>query len=1477
MDLAPRRKARRAGSAFGLVLLAALGCEPANRYAAPPPAEVTVSPPWKKGVTIYRTYSGVTRATETVSLRARVKGFIKEKHFKAGEDVKRGQLLIVIDEAPFQATLAQAEAKRAEAEASLTKAQQSKAREVAAAQLALDQAMLALARIEESRQRTLVSRNTSPQADLDRAEANRKKSEAQVDADKASLEQARTDYDVNILAARAALERARAEERAAKIDLEFCRISSPIDGRISRILVDVGNYVGDGQATELAQIFQEDPIYAYMSVGEDDLLMFRKQQRSGQRKDFRTDRIGLDLSMGDEADFPHPGRVEYVDPNVDPTTGTVQARGEFPNADRKIVSGLFVRVRVALEERPEALLIPETAIGSDQSGSFVLVVGAGDVVEKPRPVTLGSRVDDGFRVVEKGVTEADRIVIDGLQKARPGAKVKPVLKPLGAPEAPSASPPPTTSARREPRPPEPRADDRSASTMFSKFFIERPILANVIAYATVLLGVVALIGLPIEQYPQITPPTVQVSTVYPGADARVVADTVAGPIEDEVNGVEKMLYMSSTCAADGSYNLTVTFEVGTNLDMAQVLVQNRVAIAQPKLPNEVQRQGITTKKKSTSIIMVVALTSPKGTHDGLFLSNYASRAIKDELSRITGVGDINVFGSSNYGMRIWIDPEKLKARNLSTNDVLDAVREQNVQVAAGQLGQMPAPSAQAFQYSIRTLGRLVQPEEFGNIIIKSEPASAGTNSARLIRVKDVARVERGGQVYDQWCDVKGEVAAGMAIYQLPGANALSVAKAIRAKMEVLKKSFPDEDIAYSIPFNTTIFVEESIQEVYKTLYEAGILVLIVILVFLQDWRATLVPATTVPVTIIGAFAAMAALGFSVNMLTLFGLILAIGIVVDDAIVIVENAAHHIDHDHLPPKEATIKAMGEVIGPVIGITLVLMAVFLPTAFLGGITGQLYRQFALTIAATAFISAINAVTLKPAQCATYLRPSTGKKNAFYRGFNAVYDRIEAAYTAVVRRLVANVLPVMVVFLGLVALTGWWFNRLPAGFLPTEDQGYAVVGVQLPDAASQLRTRAVVNRIEDILRKTAGVHSWVMIGGNSILDSSVASNAATFYVVYDPYEERTSPELSQDSILGRLRGEFAKVQEAIVFAFPPPSIQGLGVAGGFQMELEDRGGAGLAQLQAITDEMLRDGNSQTALHALNSTFRSSVPQVYAQIDREKVKSLGIPLSEVFGTLQAALGSAYVNDFNYLERTYQVRVQADQRFRLTKDDIRRLEVRNRDGRMIPLGTVLTVEDRVGPQVITRYNKYPAAAINGEAAPGRSSGEALAIMEQMAESKLPNSMGYDWTGISFQEKRAGSQSIYVFALAVVLVYMVLAGQYESTLLPAAVLLVVPLALLGTVAAVAIRGMDVNIYTQIGIVLIIALASKNAILIVEFARELRAHGRSILDAATEAARSRFRPILMTSFAFILGIVPLLGARARAPRAARPWARRSSAG
>jgi len=1080
--------------------------------------------------------------------------------------------------------------------------------------------------------------------------------------------------------------------------------------------------------------------------------------------------------------------------------------------------------------------------------------------------------------------------------------------------------------------------------MLSRFFIDRPIFANVIAVVTVLFGVVALYRLPVERYPAITPPTVIISTSYPGANAKVVADTVAAPIEQQINGVENMMYMSSTSSADGSYSLTVTFEIGTNLDNAQVLVQNRLAVAEPSLPEEVRRQGVTVKKQSSNIILAISLTAPPpkdrfdlvldsaamadlyvtrdaavaaltqlgakaeqrskgdpnayrvtvpdefatdgpagadklrdvvitpgsggrvscrlsdvarvttlpGPYDGLFLSNYATLRLRDDLSRVRGVGDVLVRGVGSYAMRVWLDADRLAARQLTTDDVTAALRRQNVQVAAGQVGQPPNPSGQAFQMTVTTLGRLTDPAEFEGIVLKSGEAG------QVVYLRDVARVELGAQSYDTFNSRSGFDSANILIYQLPESNALDVAKGVRAAMAQIEPSLP-KGMEYNIPFDTTKFVDAAINSVYRTLLEAGGLVLCVILVFLQSWRALLVPATTVPVTIIGAFAFMPMLGFSINLLTLFGLVLAIGIVVDDAIVIVENVSQHIEKG-LPPREATIKGMDEVTGPVIAITLVLMAVFLPTAFLPGITGQLYRQFALTIAATAFISAVNALTLKPAQCATYLRPRTGR-NVFTRIFDAVYRPIERAYTWTIRHILKVWWVVLLVFVGLVGLTGWWYLKTPTGFLPNEDQGFVLIAVQLPDAASLDRTREVTERMNKVFRKykeQGKVENWFVLGGLSILDGTNAPNGATVFAAWTDWSQRKTPETQQDAIVKQMQMEFAQMPDAIIIVIVPPSIQGLGFAGGFQMQIEDRSGVGLDALQERATAIMDEARKRSEIAPqISSSFRAGVPQVYLNIDRVKAEQMGVKMDDVFAALQANLGSVYVNDFNKFDRTYQVRVQADARFRGDSSLIRKLEVRNRDGGRVPLGTLITPQSQVGPLSVIRYNLYPSAAINGGSAPGVSSGDAIKAMEEVTAQTLPPSMGFEWTSIAFQEKRVSGQAILVFGLAILFVYLVLAAQYESWLLPFAVILVVPLGVLGVVAGVNLRGMDNNVYTQIGVVLIIALASKNAILIVEFARELRHAGRPLREAVVEASRLRFRPILMTSFAFILGVMPLV--------------------
>jgi multidrug efflux pump len=1089
--------------------------------------------------------------------------------------------------------------------------------------------------------------------------------------------------------------------------------------------------------------------------------------------------------------------------------------------------------------------------------------------------------------------------------------------------------------------------------MFSHFFIDRPIFATVLSIVVVIVGGVAYLKLPIAQYPEVAPPTITVTANYPGANAKVVADTVATPIEQEVNGVENSIYMSSRCTNDGQMLLDVTFALGTNLDMAQVLVQNRVKIAEAKLPEDVKRQGVTTKKKSPSILLCVNLISEKEVDpetkkerfkfDQLHLSNYATTRIKDELARVKGVGDVTFLGPRDYSMRIWLDPQKLSARNMTASDVTKAIREQNVQVAAGRLGQPPTPTGQEFQLTLNTLGRLETEDQFRDIVVKTDADGSATYLRDVVSDDrpDQKGVELGAKNYDVNSYLDGDPAITLAVFQLPGSNAVETANAIRKEMERLKLDFP-KGIDYRLVYDTTVFIDESIASVFHTLIEAIVLVFVVVLVFLQNWRTTIIPMIAVPVSLVGTLAVMALLGFSLNNLSLFGLVLAIGIVVDDAIVVVENVERHMAMGK-STRDACRAAMTEVTGPVVAIALVLCAVFVPTAFMAGISGEFYKQFALTIAASTIISAFNSLTLSPAMCALLLKPHgheehghahqealprlgivllgglvamifladsvgtllgvalpghgeethsvdmakvwmlraglfvvggiagwflaaivNGILGAFFRGFNWAFDRATNLYGHIVTVFLRLSVVILLVYGGLIGLTVLGFRTVPVGFIPEQDKGYLVVNAQLPDGASLERSDEVVRRMTELAMKTEGVGHAISVPGYSILTGTNIPNVGGMFVILAPFEERAGhPEVSANAVANRLRAQYREIQEAQAVVFGAPPIDGLGSTGGFKLQVKDQTGLGLEALQGAVANVAGKGNSQEGkLVGLFSSFSANQPQLYVDVDRVKAKKQGVSLTDVFDTLQIYLGSAYVNDITLFNRNWQVNVQADARYRLKAEDVGKLRVRNSAGAMVPLETMITVRDVAGPAIVNHYNSKPSAEISGSTAPGVSSGQAISLMEQISKQELPGGMGIEWTELTFQQIKAGEDVLtkLVFPLAVVFVFLVLAAQYESWSLPLAIILIVPMCLLAAITGIWIAKMDNNIFTQIGLVVLVGLASKNAILIVEFAKQLQDEGKSAFDATIEASKLRLRPILMTSFAFILGVVPLVLAK-----------------
>ncbi|MEM7429793.1 MAG: multidrug efflux RND transporter permease subunit [Pseudomonadota bacterium] len=993
---------------------------------------------------------------------------------------------------------------------------------------------------------------------------------------------------------------------------------------------------------------------------------------------------------------------------------------------------------------------------------------------------------------------------------------------------------------------------------FTHFFVDRPIFASVISIVIVLIGAISYTQLPVGQYPEIAPPTIVVTANYSGADAETVAETVAAPIEEEINGVENMLYMSSYSTSAGTMSLTITFETGTDLDAAQVLVQNRVAIAEPRLPEEVRRVGITTRKSSPNLMMVVHMLSPDDSLDQLYVSNYARNNVRDVLIRLDGVGDLTIFGEREYSLRVWLDPDKLAAYELTSADVVAALREQNVQVSGGSIGAEPAPPGVGITYTVTTQGRFSTTRQFRDVIVKA------SSDGRLIRLQDVARVEIGARSYSTNSYLNGKPAVALAIFQRPGTNALQSASDIIATMQDLSKAFPP-GLEYRIVYNPTEFIAQSVTEVYKTLFEAVVLVVLVVLVFLQSWRTAIIPIIAIPVSLIGTFMAMSLLGFSLNTLTLFGLVLAIGIVVDDAIVVVENVERNIA-EGLSPREAAHRTVDEVGSAVVAMSLVLCAVFIPTAFVPGISGAFYKQFAITIATSTVISAVNSLTLSPALAAMLLKPHGEAKSKFALArfgswaaakFNKGFDRTSEGYSRVVLALAGRKLASLAVYAVLLGLTVWTFGKVPGGFIPQMDQGYGIVVVQLPDGASLQRTDEVVQRASKIILDTPGIQNAVAFAGFSGATFTNATNAAAIFAAFDPFEERAGKGRSAAELTGALFGRLQQIEEAFIIAIQPPSVRGIGQGGGFKMQIQERAGADMGRALQTAFAMMGASRNSPEVTRVFTTFSNSSPSFYLDIDRVKARQLNVPIGAIFETLEINLGSSYVNDFTAFGRRYDVRAQADQQFRLEPADMARLKVRSSTGALVPLGTLVEIKNTSGPYLVQRYNQFVSVPLQGSTSPGTSSGDALRAMEKIAMETLPQGMTFEWTELALQEKLTGNTAIYLFVLAIVMVFLLLAAQYESWTLPLAIMLIVPLSMLAALAGVMLRGMDNNILTQIGLIVLVGLAAKNAILIVEFARQLEDSGRGLIEATVEACKLRLRPILMTAFAFILGVVPLV--------------------
>ena len=1338
--------------------LLATGCGGRKETAQTMPVpEISVARPTVQNMTRTKEYPGYLTSEKTVDLVGRVSGTLQTIAYAPGSRVRQGQVLFVIEPTVYQDNVRQAEAELNTARANLEYAQNN------------------YTRMQEAMKSDAVSRIQVLQAQS------------------------------NVATSQAAVSNAEAALNTARTNLSYCTVRAPFDGTVSRNLVDAGGYVGGSvQPVTLATIYKDDHLYTYFKVADNQWLSMLMQQGDSIPRQ-------VSVSLGKDELLTYPAQLDYLSPNVDLNTGTLNIRARLDNPKGLLKSGLYVSITLPYGEQQQAILLPDASIGTDQLGKYIYVVNDSNIV-RYRHIETGQLIGDSLRQIRAGITPRERYVTKALMKVRDGLIPKP---------------------------------------MFSKFFIDRPIFATVLALLIVVAGLVTLGILPIAQYPDITPPTVQVSAVYPGANAQTVAQTVGIPIEQQVNGVDGMLYMSSNSSSSGAYSLTITFAVGTDIDMATVQVQNRVSVAQSSLPTPVVVQGVTVQKQSSNIVMFLTMTSDSKDYDGLYLSNYAKLNLVDQLTRVPGVGAVNVMGAGDYSMRIWLDPAAMRIRYLSPADVYQAIQSQNVEVSAGNVGQpIGTDNKNAYQYSLTVKGRLTSPEEFGNIILRTE------TGGKILRLRDVAHIDLGSASYSVVSQLDGKPTAAIAIYQQPGSNSLDVSKGVKAKMQELSQNFP-AGIQYNVTLDTTDVIHASIDEVMVTFLETTLLVVLVIFLFLQNWRAVVIPCITIPVSLIGTLAVMSLFGFSINTLTLFGLILAVAIVVDDAIVVVENSTRLLDTGRYTSRQAVTEAMGEITGPIVGVVLVLLAVFIPTTLVSGISGQLYKQFALTIAASTVLSGFNSLTLTPALCALMLQPTRPSKNPLYRGFNHLYDKTQGVYDRIVEYLLQRPVASIVSYAVFTLIAVLLFVKWPSTFVPEEDDGYFLAVVQLPPASSLERTQAVGKQINKSLDSYPEIKDYIGISGFSVMGGGEQSNAATYFIVLKNWNERKGKEHTAEAVVQRFNMEVYGIQEAEIFAMVPPAIPGLGATGGLQLQLEDRHNLGATEMQRAVETLMEHYRNYPALASVSSQYQANVPQYFLNIDRDKVQLMGIPLNSVFTALGYYMGEAYVNDYVQFGHIYQVKLGAGDRAQRVIDDVLKLSVPNASGEMVPFSSFTRVEEQLGMDQINRYNMYSTAAVTCNVAPGSSSGEGIRHMESLIKEHLGDEFGYEWTSVAYQETQAGTTTTVVFVMALLVAFLVLAAQYESWTSPVAAVMGLPVALLGAMLGCYVMGTPVSIYTQIGIILLVALSAKNGILIVEFARDFRAQGNSIRDAAFQAGHIRLRPILMTSLAFVFGVMPLL--------------------